>query len=935
MRTATLSLILFFSGCAALLFETMWLRLAGLVFGNSVWSAALILSSFMAGLALGNGIAARWRRQLTSPLRIYAALETTIGLFGFAIVFALPQLGHWLRPLFQLLWGHDAALNALRLALSFVILLVPTTAMGLTLPIALEDPGLRAQDFGRAIGFLYGWNTLGAVGGALGGELFLVQAFGLIGTAAVAASLNFLAAMVALFLSKSRVPPSITKKVHLHLTRIPSPLLIACFASGAIFLSLEVVWFRFLRLYVSVSATAFAVMVAVVLAGIGCGGIVAGLLRRRTRAKPLLPLLFVSAALASLLTYLFFPGPALQKSAHVFYLDRWNEISLLSLALIFPTAFISGLIFPALAAAVQEKVANRMNAAGVVTMYNTAGAAIGPLLAAFVALPMIGFERTLLICAALYAAVAVIMSEKRAWSLGQPLGVTLSVLAGAIIALFVFFPYARDEMHFANARTPFEQGSEHLVKKIEDTADTLQLLRADCLGESYYHRLITNSFSMSSSTPHGQRYMRLFAHLPLALRPQSRDALLICYGLGVTADALTRHAELNKIDVVDISRGVLALAAARTGDGYGNPLVDPRVKTFVQDGRFFLQATPQLYDVITGEPPPPKVIGAVNLYTEEFFNLMRSRLKDGGIVSFWLPIYQLRVVEVKAILRAFHNAFATASVWAAPDMEWIMVGINGAPGKIDDAQFRQWWEIEPIHVDLARIGVELPEQLPALFLMGPAELDRLTSETKPLTDLFPKRLSDLPADEPAIQKFALEYFDAAAVKGRFNESLFARALWSDEMRRASANFFDIRAEQVLAAFRPANRFTRLDFYLRRTQLRVPILEIFNSDEFRLQIISNLAGKWTRPPAEAQRDLVAGALARRDYPAAIGLLEELGAAHQASAEGFYLLIYLYCLNHQVAEAESRAATRAAEFPPDKGRDEFWRALQTEFGFRPPQ
>jgi spermidine synthase len=888
----------------------------------------------MAGLALGNGIAARSRRELRSPLRIYAALEMTIGLFGFAIIFALPQLGHWLRPLFQLLWGHDAALNSLRLALSFLILLVPTTAMGLTLPIALEDPGLRAQDFGRAIGFLYGWNTLGAVAGALAGELFLVQAFGLIGTAIAATSLNFFAALIALFLSRERASLPVRRKVDVDLARTPGRLLIVCFATGAVFLCLEVVWFRFLRLYISVSATAFAVMLAAVLAGIGCGGVVAGWLHRRTFTKRLLPLLFLAAALSTILSYLFFPGPSLQKSAQVFYLDRWNEISVLSLALIFPTAFISGAIFPALAAAVQEKIDNRMNAAGVVTLCNTAGAAIGPLLAAFVALPTIGFERTLLVCAALYAIMAVIVSDRRAWSLGQPLGMTLSILAAAIVALFIFFPYARDEMHFANARAPFEQDGEHLVKKIEDTADTLQLLRADAYGEPYYHRLVTNSFSMSSSSPHGQRYMRLFAHLPLALRPESRDALLICYGLGVTADALTRHGELHKIDIVDISRAVLALAPARTGDGYNNPLVDPRVKTFVQDGRFFLQATPQLYDVITGEPPPPKVVGAVNLYTEEFFKLMRSRLKDGGIATFWLPIYQMRVDEIKAILRAFHNAFANASVWAAPDEEWIMLGVNGSPNKIDDAQFKRSWEIEPVHVDLARIGVELPEQLPALFLMGPVELDRLTSETKPLTDLFPKRLTDLPGNESEIRKFALEYFDGAAAKRRFNESLFVRAVWSDEMRAASAPFFDIRHEQVVAAFRPADPFTRLDFYFRRTQLRVPILEIFHTDEFRLQIISKLVASWTRPPAEANRDLVADALARRDYSAAIALLEELGSERQASEEGFFLLIYLYCLNNQVAEAEQRAAAHAAESPRKKERDEFWRALQAEFGFHPP-
>src|SRR6266516_6049442 len=161
--------------------------------------------------------------------------------------------------------------------------------------------------------------------------------------------------------------------------------------------------------------------------------------------------------------------------------------------------------------------------------------------------------------------------------------------------------------------------------------------------------------------------MRVFAYLPLAFCPEARNALLLCYGCGVTADALTRKSSLERIDIVDISKEVFALADSYSGINYSNPLRDPRVHAIVQDGRFFLQASPQQYDIISGEPPPPKMAGAVNLYTQEFFSLMRSRLKEGGIATFWLPINQLKVDEAKTILRAFHDAFANASVWASAD----------------------------------------------------------------------------------------------------------------------------------------------------------------------------------------------------------------------------------------------------------------------------
>src|SRR6266568_3280560 len=123
-RIAILSGILFLSGIGALIFETVWLRLSGLAFGNSVWAAALILSSFMAGLALGNAIAASSKVRRWRPLHLYAALEMAVALFGCTIVFGLPLLGAWMRPVFQTLWDHHAALIGLRLFLSFLILVV-------------------------------------------------------------------------------------------------------------------------------------------------------------------------------------------------------------------------------------------------------------------------------------------------------------------------------------------------------------------------------------------------------------------------------------------------------------------------------------------------------------------------------------------------------------------------------------------------------------------------------------------------------------------------------------------------------------------------------------------------------------------------------------------------------------------------------------------
>lgn len=947
VRIAILSGILFLSGVGALIFETLWLRLSGLAFGNSVWAAALILSSFMAGLALGNAIAASSKVRRWRPLRLYAVLEVAVALFGCTIVFGLPLLGLWMRPVFQTLWSHHATLIELRFFLSFLILLVPTTAMGLTLPVLIEDPVLGRADFGRAIGCLYGWNTLGAVTGAVLGEAYLIRAFGLLGTGLVAGLASCIAATIALLVARNHratavLVPERALPLRLQVSyRPPWRLLFVSFGTGGILLCLEVIWFRFLRLYVASSSTAFSVMLAVVLAGIGLGSIVSGTIRGRRSAQSnqLLPILLLLAAIAALLSYLFFPGEAVQTSAGPFDLASWWQIGLLSLALMFPVALLSGILFPSIVARVQASVEDRMNSTGLTTLFNTTGAAAGPLLASFVLLPSIGFQWSLIVCAAGYALLAVLASERSSWSFRRPLGLTIIGLWAALIFIIVIFPYRRDETHFAHASLPFTTDTQghliaHLVKKVEGTSDTLQLLRRDLSGEPYYYRLLTNAFSMSATTPRSQRYMRLFAYLPLALHPESEDVLLICYGCGVTADAFVHESRLKRVDIVDISKEVFGLADSYSGRYYSNPLRDPRVTTFVQDGRFFLQASPLQYDIISGEPPPPKVAGSVNLYTEEFFSLMKSRLKEDGIATFWLPINQLKVDEAKAILRAFHNAFPNALVWASADEEWIMMGMNGPGRSVKEAEIRRLWSNADTGADLIRIGVEVPQQLGALFLMDGEEIDRITQGIAPLTDFYPKRLSDAGWDEQASRRFASTYMEASSAHHRFLWSPVINRIWPETLNRSLDSFFVVRETRYISGVIGSNKLAELDLYLRHSRLRTPVLEVLGSDEFRLAIAEGIAQKSETPPAETLPDLIAGALARRDISGAIQLLEREKNQGIGGLNDLFLLTYLYCLNGNVEKAETLVVDNAASIQKDWFVDWLWTKLQTDFGFRPP-
>jgi len=936
-RVVVLCGVLFLSGTGALIFETLWLRLSGLAFGNSIWAAALILSSFMAGLALGNALAASSRIRRWRPLYFYAVLEVLVAFLGCTIVFGLPVLGDLMRPVWQTLWNHQPILLGLRFTVSFLILLVPTTAMGLTLPVLIEDPALRETNFGRAIGLLYGSNTLGAVAGAVLGEGYLIAAFGLHGAGLAAGLAVCIAAAIALLVPKydddtSALVPQPTFPLRLDLSyRPPWRLLLVSFGTGCILLCLEVVWFRFLRLYVPSSVTAFAVMLAVVLAGIGLGGLVSGALHRRSiRPNHLLSVLLLLAAIATLLSYLFFPPALVQMRTGTFDLSR-RAITLSSIALMFPAALLSGILFPSIVANVQASVGDRMNSTGITTLFNTAGAAVGPLVASFVLLPGIGYQWSLILCAAGYALLGILVSDRSNWSFRRPIGLATAGFWVALALIVVVFPYHRDEVHFAYAR----HFLGHLVKKVEGPSDTYQLLRYDLFGEPYHYQLLASGFSMSGTSPQSQRYMRMFAYLPLAFRPESEDVLLICYGCGTTADALLHGRHVKRMDVVDISKEVLGLANLYSGINYSNPLRDPRVHTFVQDGRFFLQASPRQYDIISGEPPPPKVAGSVNLYTQEFFSLMNSRLKEGGMATFWLPINQLKVNEAKAILRAFHNGFPNASVWASADEQWIMMGIKGPAQRAQEEEVGRLWSDPATNADLSRIGFEVPQQLGALFLMGAEEIDRITHDIAPLTDNYPKRLTDEPWDEQASHRFALTYMEAASAVHRFLGSpLIAGFGWETpkEILESCFVFREMRYRCGIVA--RCNTLAELDIYLRRSPLRTPVLEVLSSDEFRVAIAETVAQKSDAPPLETMPDLIAGALAGRDIERAIRLLESEKDHGVNSLNDMFLLTYLYCLNGDVPKAETLVANNASSIKKNGFVDWLWGKLETDFGFHPP-
>ena len=542
--TVILSLVFFASGAAALLFETLWFRQAGLMLGNSVWATSLVTSSFMGGLAIGNAWAGarggKWRR----PLRAYAGLEAAIGVTGLGLVLLLPRLTALLAPAFTPLLSHLSLLNGLRFGVAFILLLVPATAMGATLPILARSFPSSEPRFGRALGMLYGFNTLGAVFGALLGEFFLIERFGLRGTGLCAAAINASNVVAALLLSRRANEKAVVEASAPDAPALDGALrrlLAAGFLAGGILLSLEVVWFRLLLLFVFGSSLSFAVMLAVVLLGNGAGGLLAGLLvRRDSEAWRWLSGVALFAGAVTAFAYSALPD-TLARYAAITVLSAPSDVLGLGIALMLPTALLSGALFTLMGAAVKAQGHGASRAVGALAFSNTIGAMVGPLLTTFVLLPGLGIEGAVFLLAAAYGMVALLGRPPKPLRANASRGtIAAAGIAGlAYVGLVALFPFGLMRNNFARRPAPPYLGQGlHLEAYREGLTETVTYLVRDLGGEATSYRLLTNSFSMSGSNDSAQRYMKFFVFLPVALHPAPKKVLLISYGLGQTAKAL-------------------------------------------------------------------------------------------------------------------------------------------------------------------------------------------------------------------------------------------------------------------------------------------------------------------------------------------------------------------------------------------------------------
>jgi spermidine synthase len=648
--------LFFFSGISGLIFQVVWFRRLALIFGVTSYALGVVLAAFMAGLAIGSVAGGRLADRRAVPLRVYGFIELAIAVCGLSVLPLLNLVQDLYVSLAPQILDRPVALSAMRFVLSFMAMIPATACMGATLPVGVAAIDTRDS---RGVSRLYAANTAGAVVGVLAGGFVLLGVLGLTRSSIAAAALNLACAAGALWLAHGVCalrPPRTMSRPAAPSTRAPlsavqRTVLALLFLGGLAALAYEVIWTRLFSVLAFEVAYGYALMLAVLLAGVASGSALYGRWTAERPGRvakpigsvaqptgprdPVTHLIWIECGIGSITALSLLILKPLASDGLASSALSWPGIGELVrrcagcvsmlpglLTIVFATSALSGAAIPAAARVFAGSGEGWGTRLGMSYASNVVGAVFGSLLAGFWLVPAYGAHASLLIVAlvnVLVAAALAMVARQRALA-GGVAAAGLIALAPAYLGIDRLDVYRTAlAARLSNARILwYDEGLESSVAVAENNADRF---------------LLINGAIHSAST--GLYYHRWLGHLGAIAHPAPRSALVIGLGGGATAGAMALHPDLS-VHVVELSDGVIAAADAVLTDDNYRLFEKPHVTREVDDGRNHLLVSGRRYDIIEADIVEPRHAGASVLYSYEYFESARRALNDGGIMVQWL-----------------------------------------------------------------------------------------------------------------------------------------------------------------------------------------------------------------------------------------------------------------------------------------------------------
>ena len=767
-------LVYLLSGAAALIYEVVWARLLTLHMGSTVTAVGTVLAAFMGGMAGGAMLAGRVapgldRRQ---ALRSYAALEAAIAAGAVLVPLAFAAF----RPLLALAYadGGSVWFGPIRILTSLTVLAAPAAAMGATLPFAVRWFVGPTAHPGREAGALYAANTLGAALGAAGAGFVLLPWLGLTGAALFAVTLNAASAAGALGLAafgsdaaipagsamttpRQRQKPSRrTRGRHAAAAAAnrrgeaadglaavapgrawPVPAALAL--SGFVALAYEVAWTRVLALVLGPTTYAFSAMLATFIGGLAAGSAIGSWLARwRGQQVFFLGLTLILGALGGF-GALRFIGPATLAMARAVDQPDVAFAAVLALqvtlaaGLLLPMTLALGAAFPLAVGATAQRPDALSSQVAVVYAANTCGAIAGALLASFVLVPLLGLQQTVLFSGALSVGGGCLLLLA-----ARVTGIRRMAAAGAALAAvgvgwtapdwnpklisggaYKYAPF----VEVPDLQTGLEEGD--VLFYAEGAAGTVSVRR------SGGRVALAIDGKVDASNGADMLTQSLLAHLPLLLHPDPTAVGIIGLGSGVTLGAALRH-PVEHADVLEISAEVVEASAFFRTENRG-ALDDPRTRLILGDGRSHMLLSSRSYDVIVSEPSNPWMAGVSTLFTREFFQAARDRLRPGGILCQWAHTYDMSDADLRSIVATFLAVFPDGAMWHVGQGDLLLIGsLDPLDPRLQAVA--ENWQRPGVATDLAAVGIQDPFSVLSLYVGGGHVLQQYSGGARIQTD---------------------------------------------------------------------------------------------------------------------------------------------------------------------------------------------------------
>ncbi len=711
------------SGCAALIYEVVWFHLLELVIGSSAVSMGVLLGTFMGGMCLGSLLLPRYMRPDVHPLRMYAWLELGIAAMGLILLAGMPLVGGVYTA-----WAGSGLVGIFFRGLAAAIcLLPPTLMMGATLP-AIARWVETSRDGVAWLGFFYGGNTAGAVLGSLLAGFYLMSIYDISITTYVAVALNVTVALLALLLA--RIAPfggsaaAAASEATLDAPSDNRVVFVAIALSGLTALACEVLWTRLLSLLFGGTTYTFSLILAVFLAGIGLGSS-AGAALARTLARPRVALGWCQLAICAAMAWTawiltdslpYWPiNPSIAPNAwYQFQLDLVRAVYA-----VLPGAILWGASFPLALASVRSARLDPARLVGRVYAANTLGAIVGSLAASLLLVVWIGTQhaqQVLIVVAALSGLL--LLAESRVSSIAlAAAGAAAGVLVlGVPPVPGVFIAYGR--------YTATQLGQSDIIYSGEGWNASVAVSERSN-GVRNYHNA---GKVQASSEPQDMRLQRMLGHLTTLVPKSAKTVVVIGCGAGVTAGAVSIDPVVQQETIAEIEPLVPRVVSTYFAEHNFDVVRNPKVQVHIDDARHFLFTTRQKFDAITSDPLDPWVKGAAMLYTREFFELAKSRLNPGGIVTLFVQLYESNTEAVKSEIATFFEAFPKGMIFAntynGAGYDLVLLGqVEGTTIDVDEIEARlQRPEYEPVRRSLGEIGMYSAVDLFATYAGSASDL---------------------------------------------------------------------------------------------------------------------------------------------------------------------------------------------------------------------